>query len=78
MKQITVTSPAKITAKPTTIKIPLEPSLVNENGTGVSKDLAFGSYKIKERVPDGWVDKHVVYNVKFTWLQGMTETNLKN
>lgn len=50
--------------------------VTNENGTGVSKDLAFGSYKIKERVPDGWVDKHVVYNVKFTWLQGMTETNL--
>lgn len=50
--------------------------VTNENGTGVSKELAFGSYKIKERVPDGWVDKHVVYNVKFTWLQGMTETNL--
>lgn len=50
--------------------------VTNENGTGVSKDLAFGSYKIKERVPDGWVDKHVVYNVTFTWLQGMTETNL--
>lgn len=50
--------------------------VTNENGTGVSTDLAFGSYKIKERVPDGWVDKHVVYNVKFTWLQGMTETNL--
>lgn len=50
--------------------------VTNENGTGVSTDLAFGSYKIKERVPDGWVDKHVVYNVTFTWLQGMTETNL--
>lgn len=50
--------------------------VTNENGTGVSKELAFGSYKIKERVPDGWVDKHVVYNVKFTWLQDMTETNL--
>lgn len=50
--------------------------VTNENGTGVSTDLAFGSYKIKERVPDGWVDNHVVYNVKFTWLQGMTETNL--
>ena len=50
--------------------------VTNENGTGVSTDLAFGSYKIKERVPDGWIDKHVVYNVKFTWLQGMTETNL--
>lgn len=50
--------------------------VTNENGTGVSTDLVFGSYKIKERVPDGWVDKHVVYNVKFTWLQGMTETNL--
>ena len=50
--------------------------VTNENGTGISKELAFGSYKIKERVPDGWVDKHVVYNVKFTWLQGMTETNL--
>lgn len=50
--------------------------VTNENGTGVSIDLAFGSYKIKERVPDGWVDKHVVYNVTFTWLQGMTETNL--
>lgn len=50
--------------------------VTNENGTGVSKELAFGSYKIKEHVPDGWVDKHVVYNVKFTWLQGMTETNL--
>lgn len=50
--------------------------VTDENGTGVSKELAFGSYKIKERVPDGWVDNHVVYNVKFTWLQGMTETNL--
>lgn len=50
--------------------------VTNENGTGISKELAFGSYKIKERVPDGWVDNHVVYNVKFTWLQGMTETNL--
>lgn len=50
--------------------------VTNENGTGVSTDLAFGSYKIKERVPDGWIDKHVVYNVKFTWLQDMTETNL--
>ena len=50
--------------------------VTDENGTGISKELAFGSYKIKERVPDGWVDNHVVYNVKFTWLQGMTETNL--
>ena len=50
--------------------------VTNENGTGVSKELAFGSYKIKERVPDGWVDNHVVYNVKFTWLQDMTEANL--
>lgn len=50
--------------------------VTDENGTGVSKELAFGTYKIKEHVPDGWVDSHVVYNVKFTWLQGMTETNL--
>ena len=50
--------------------------VTDENGTGISKELAFGSYKIKERVPDGWVANHVVYNVKFTWLQGMTETNL--
>lgn len=50
--------------------------VTDENGTGISKELAFGSYKIKERVPDGWVDNHVVYSVKFTWLQGMTETNL--
>lgn len=50
--------------------------VTDENGTGVSKELAFGTYKIKEHVPDGWVDNHVVYNVKFTWLQGMTETNL--
>lgn len=50
--------------------------VTDENGTGISKELAFGSYKIKERVPDGWVDNHVVYNVKFTWLQGMTEINL--
>lgn len=50
--------------------------VTDENGTGVSKELAFGTYKIKEHVPDGWVDSHVVYNVKFTWLHGMTETNL--
>lgn len=45
-------------------------------GNAFSSAIPFGTYKVREIVPEGWVDDHVEYTITFSWSNGMTEPDL--
>lgn len=54
----------------------VEKIITDEEGKAYSKRLDFGTYKVKEIVPDGYVDKQVVYTVEYEWSEEIETPDL--
>ncbi|MCM1207510.1 MAG: SpaA isopeptide-forming pilin-related protein [Ruminococcus sp.] len=54
----------------------VEKLVTDETGKAYSKQLDFGVYKVKEIVPDGYVDKRVVYTVEYEWSEDIETADL--
>lgn len=50
--------------------------VTDKDGVARIDNLKWGKYKIREVVPAGMVDHHVVYTADYEWKQGLTDENI--